>query len=680
MQSAKASSSITALLITTIISVAFIFGFSRQSFADRYVDDDGTYNQATGDCDGTDSCYSTIQGAIDDASSEDVIVCPGTYTECITMKDGVNVTGSPGAKPTISCSGQNTSTVTFQRPISCNLNSFVITHPQALDDGQGILLDGTSGASGTVTTTISNCTIHDIAESAGIKMQGAVNCSIQDSSAYDCKTAGISVGQVGSSSDYVSDGSSITIQGSTIGAVSPLQNLEDGIYIKGSGSVTVTIGGTGADANSIWRNGKSGMRLETITDLTIDNNFIYSNTDTGILLIDVGESGNPAIVQNNTISLNSKAGINIGGASYLTVGSNNTIANNSTSGIAFNMANCVVDPGTPSSAPVTISGNNDIHNNTYAGIGVFDAISTANTVTITQNDIYLNDRGGIRTKDSCKLDITKNSVRDNIRGGIKTGDDSADTIDNGGFTGTPGSANLTIKQNKIYGNGQSGYGAGMDVRHADGTVNNNLVYENHRGGIRFGDWIDEIVNNTVSDNGNDNGTPADQSDDRGGGIIYDDIYAGDAVNDPPEGALPSTNVLIRNNISAFNVTPGFRVGNEPSGETSCPGNPDRNNPVSGDKYRDYNLVYANNGTGETDCNWSLPNTLVMSCAEKQYGGCGADWGSYPDLLYPNDMIADPLFVDRAGDDYQLQGTSPAKSAGDDSNDLGAYGGQDPITW
>jgi parallel beta-helix repeat protein len=456
MKSRKASLFKTTLLVTISLSLTFVFGFTHQSFADLYVDDDGTYDEATGACDGTDPCYSTIQSATNDALSEDVIVCPGTYTECITMEDGVNVVRSTGQTPTIDCTGAGTATVTFENgPMSCNLDGFNITH--SINDGAGVQLDGTLG---TVTTTISNCTIHDIAESAGIQMKGVVNCTIEDNSIYDCGTSGIAVGQLGTS-DNVGDGSSITIQGNTIGATSPNQNQEAGIYLEGSDSVTLTIGGTGADANTIHYNANSGVRLDTITDLTIDNNTIDNNTDEGILLIDVGESGNNAIVQNNTITYNSKAGINIGGASYLNVGSNNDISYNSASGIAFNMGNVVTDPGAPSSGPVTISGNDYIHHNTYGGIGVIDAINTTNTVTITQNDIYLNDRGAIRMKDSCTLEIAENTVRNNVRGGIKTGDDSADP---GGFSGTYGSAHLTIRQNKVYGNGQSGYGGGMDVR------------------------------------------------------------------------------------------------------------------------------------------------------------------------------------------------------------------------
>jgi hypothetical protein len=52
---------------------------------------------------------------------------------------------------------------------------------------------------------------------------------------------------------------------------------------------------------------------------------------------------------------------------------------------------------------------------------------------------------------------------------------------------------------------------------------------------------------------------------------------------------------------------------------------------------------------------------------------------------PNDMIADPLFKDMGGDDYRLQrvsegdpNDSPAIGAGDDSSDMGAYGGSDPL--
>jgi hypothetical protein len=48
---------------------------------------------------------------------------------------------------------------------------------------------------------------------------------------------------------------------------------------------------------------------------------------------------------------------------------------------------------------------------------------------------------------------------------------------------------------------------------------------------------------------------------------------------------------------------------------------------------------------------------------------------------PNDIVANPLFKDMAGNDYRLQrlsegdsNDSPAINAGDDGDDMGAYGG------
>jgi hypothetical protein len=345
MKPTKAFLPTRALFVTITVCLALVAGLSLQSSADIYVDDDGTYDQAAGACDGADACYSAIQSAINDATSEDVIVCPGTYPECITMKNDVNVVSSGGVKPTISCSGTGAA-VEFDpqaAPMTCDLDGFEIKHPAAV--GAGVLLDGLSH---TVTTTISNCSIHDIFDSAGIAVDGQVNGAIIDNTIYDCRRAGIGMGGPPGSSGALSSGSSVTIEGNTIGAQSPNHHQEAGIFILGSGSVTVVIGSTGA-SNLIHYNGKAGIRLDTITDLTIDNNNIENNAKAGILLIDVGTFGvgNEAVVKNNAIRSNSKAGINIGGESYLIVGTNNIIFNNATAGIAFNMGNVEQDAGAP---------------------------------------------------------------------------------------------------------------------------------------------------------------------------------------------------------------------------------------------------------------------------------------------------------------------------------------------
>ena len=447
----------------------------------------------------------------------------------------------------------------------------------------------------------------------------------------------------------------------------------DGFEIKNGGSngcVYLHGTGTGIDSDTTITDclihGSSGPGIkidgsDATTSPVIDNNTIYSNTEEGIYPVDAGSSSQDAVIRNNTIRDNTEAGVNIAGASYVTIGTNNLIHHNY-AGIAFDTGT----PGDPSSAPISIKGNK-IYSNSYTGIFVKDAITGKVTIS-EENDIYSNYRGGISIQNSCELDIIRNKIRDNVRGGIHTGTDQANGV---GFSGSTGSAVLTIKKNKVYSNGESSYGGGIDVRHASGTIYNNLVHHNFRGGIRFGDYITEIVHNTVADNGESG---------LGGGIIYDDLAG--AVNAEPEGTLTDSpnfppDPLIRNNISAFNVKTGLRVGNNPSGLTSCPGNPDRDDPNLGDKYRDYNLLYSNNGTGATDCGWDT-GEYVRSCVEKNYGACGLTVTIPWTMLDPNDIMAAPSFVNREGDNYQLQGDSPAKNAGDDGTDLGAYGGSDPL--
>ena len=95
----------------------------------------------------------------------------------------------------------------------------------------------------------------------------------------------------------------------------------------------------------------------------------------------------------------------------------------------------------------------------------------------------------------------------------------------------------------------------------------------------------------------------------------------------------------------------------------------------------------------------------MSCVNKNFGGCGGKWNlpGPPAILIdgPNNIVADPLFVNR-GVDYHLQSTadgypqnSPAIDVGDTTYgndvslppgegtstiDMGAYGGPDGINW
>ena len=490
-----------------------------------------------------------------------------------------------------------------------------------------------------------------------------------------------------------------TISGNTI------YNNKGGIVLARAdddigGTINVNISGNeihGTSGIAYW----ASIRLEGLTSAVIENNYIHDHFLAGISLGDLASTtirANEisynragiefdsdcvnATVENNEIHHNVRAGINngvdtighpVGGVNFLIVQNNNQIYSNGEAGIAIKYA-----------TSTNTIGLNIIRNNAKAGIQVFKAgLVTVqdnqiyengragirnewdDILTVTGNDIYENRRGGIEIRNGtgtiaqntinqnqnggigiktpCTFEISENQINDNFRGGIHTGEDLAD---GGGYFGTVGDAQLTIKKNKVYGNGQSGFGGGIDVRHAEGTICNNLVYENYKGGIRFGDYIYEIINNTVVGNG-ESGS--------GSGIVYDDL-AGD-VNAFPTGCAP-IGIEIKNNISTDNEMAGIFV-------KICP-----NNVCPSASERDYNLLSRNFGFDDnsTCTGGSYPEN--NQCKYKQLAGCDAN---------PNEIIADPLFENMPNDDYHLQSGSPAENAGDDGFDMGAYGGSDPIT-
>ena len=451
----------------------------------------------------------------------------------------------------------------------------------------GIRLDGLTNG------TIENNNIHD-QNLSGIRLDGVTTATIHNNQINSQQMAGIRL-------DNIDD---ITISDNDI----QYSNIMAGIRFY-SNVVKATVVN-----NQIHENGQAGIRNTGAATLNVqDNNDIFLNSKGGIF---IDSEGSTNTIQENTIRDNLFGGIRVASANSVTVQNNNQIYGNSYGGINNEGTN-----------DLTVSGN-QIYGNGYGGINIQSGIGT-----ITQNTIEQNSRGGIGIKAPCTFEITGNQITGNMRGGMHTGDDSVD----GGYTGAVGDAHLTIKKNKVYGNGQSGFGGGIDVRHADGVIYNNLVYKNYKGGIRFGDDIDEIVNNTVVGNG-------DGENDMGGGIVYDDLSG--AVNEDPSGE-PSSDIPIINNISVYNEKAGIRTG-----VSYCMNS------------RDYNLLCRNNGTTVDTCNESYP------CIRRSLGGCDKN---------SNEIFNNPLFVDPDNDDYHLQSGSPAKNAGDDLNDMGAYGGSDPIT-
>jgi parallel beta-helix repeat protein len=481
-----------------------------------------------------------------------------------------------------------------------------IIHDNGGFQGAGIRLVREPGDTGTITVTIGdsgpggNNTIYGSGTGAGIWLEDLTNVTIEKNYVYDHFLGGISLTKVDNaiirSNETSFNQSGIEFDSTCVNATVEDNQIHDNNRAGINNGVT-TIGhpagggvhrlivqngnniysnGTGGDGsgiiieyagstniikdNTIHHNSSAGIGVNATASVTITHNEINNNTRGGILINDAVSDS--TIDGNNTIHGNLMGGIRIAAANSVTV-EDNQIFSNGYGGIYY--------VGVGGAGFLSVNGT-DIYSNSRGGIEINYDGGDGN---ITRNTIYSNHYGGIGIKTPCTFVISENQIDNNLRGGIHTGDQSAG---GGGFTSAPGTAVLTIKKNKVYHNGLSGYGGGIDVRHAGGTIYNNLVYKNHRAGIRFGDNITAIINNTVVSNGN--ATTATN----GAGIVYDDL-AGDVNAEP--GGYASNEIPIKNNICTNNLKAGIRVNIDPDG--ACP------------TQRDYNLLCQNNGITDITC-------------------------------------------------------------------------------
>ena len=640
----------------------------------------------TGGCD-----YTVIQTAINAVSAAGggtvTVQDSSTYDELIAMKDGVDVVSDPYKAHIRRSSGSGRyQVVTFLGEMTCDLKGFEISN---LVRGAGIFMTG-SGAG--ITATIEDCDVHDCDAGAGIRLDGLVSVTVTGCNLYGNDRPGIATENMGTTVDELATGSTVTVTGGTLGGEGA-GNGKAGIYLWGGSGTTiqVTIGGsTAGDGNIISHNVEAGIRLENIDRVRIENNNIYNNLEAGIVLID-GSTVAPHIKNNKIYNHIGEAGINIGGASEVTIGTGNEVYGNR-AGIVFYVSTNSRLSGNAISEAVTITGN-QIHENTSAGVAVID--NASGTIRIDDNKIYENTLSGVAVFNKCTAEITDNEIYTHAgAAGIFTGTWSGLPPQGGtAFNRANGPATLTIRRNKVYGNR-----AGMRLDHASGTIWNNLVYENSRGGIRFGgdnygtiapsgwpSWgITQIVNNTVADNGSYVDDPAEGiSEDRGGGIEYNDI---NTTVDPITGltryfydrpvCTTQNPVTIKNNVVANNKRGGIKF----CADNSCDD-------------RSYNLYYNN---FQEDC---TAGNCGRMCRCKTLGYCyasginccsevsWADVASFPGTWATGEICGqDPLF----NADYTVQATSPAIDAGDpdpaynddidDRNDMGAFGGPDPILW
>lgn len=509
--------------------------------------------------------------------------------------------------------------------------------------------------------------------SPGIGLRDDSAATILDNIIFKNEGPGIGSGEYG----IFDSGFPIVIKGNTIYSntsgtdvepVFPFPDDGPGIAIKGqkgspTSNVNIIIGGPDAEDRNTIYDCLTGITIEIddsnpqrMGTAVIENNDIHQNS-------------RPNIFANNLLSLTIKGNdLQRGRTSIRTNKIDNLVIQRNImawNGVAGGMR---LDNTTGMES--LLIDNNDIHNNERGGLYIKDR-KTIDNATISNNRIYNNVLGGIMFYDSAShFDIVDNEIHHNSRGGIHTG---KEMYLNQGYGGIPGELNLTIRGNKIYKNGSAGYGGGIDVRHASGTIENNLVYQNERGGIRFGEYITSITHNTVTSNGMWIPKPEDDTFMRGGGIIYSDLTG--ELNGPPSGYLEAP-IIIKNNITYDNYNAGIMTGAINGGPCDI-----------WEGFRDYNLVSKNMGWPETEAEigWMLPWAWIQNL-----GGC------YPPSS--GEIYAAPEFVDYLGDDFHLQPTSAAVDAGDPTfpydvaipsgtppndgtvSDMGAHGGPNAINW
>jgi len=427
---------------------------------------------------------------------------------------------------------------------------------------------------------------------------------------------------------------------------------------------------------------------------TIEYNEIYGSTGnfTGISIQgDMGSTSEAMIIRGNNIHNNATAGgsqyngeiylknVNL---SYILFQNNHIHTSNGRGGVNI----------TAGEHYLYFTGN-EFDNNPFAGVHVsgdntgqvifsgepnftFPASGPSYTDG-SPNLIHNNGRGGISIAYDINMDIISNDIYANAWGAIST-----DQIDPDlgyptylGFSGTPGSAVLDIRKNYIHNNGTAlnTIGGGINARQATVNIQNNVIYKNNRAGIRVGDFVTEISNNTVVANGNVTAG-------MGGGIVYDSSTNLDSM---PTGTLASP-IPVKNNVIAYNEKAAL-LG---LGFTN----------TLGSEERDYNLIYSNNPGAwwwTEDCGYVAAGgdysteLIDFKCLAGQYGFQPLYWdcwqcpgGKTLETEDPGDILDDPVFVSMTTgtEDYQLDTGSPGIGAGESGTDMGAWGGSDPMDW
>jgi len=263
------------------------------------------------------------------------------------------------------------------------------------------------------------------------------------------------------------------------------QNVLAGIRIKGTTPVVIQScdifenGRGGMDIGKesdvriaesrIYSNGRGGVNIEDAKSITIINTRIHNNDRGGMRIQKKKENGTlPITIENDYIYLNSDAGIRCQpdpGNNIDLIVKNNRIFENSEAGIRF-------DNDTHLTAV-----SNYIHHNATAGIIAHESTNPP-VIDIYRNTISFNDGPGIHlyTSITGQIGIRNNWIYDNKRSGIICG-----------FRDTPLSKvmDVDIINNTIVSNGSEEQGSGVrDESSGRVSVINNIIAYNYVAGIR----------------------------------------------------------------------------------------------------------------------------------------------------------------------------------------------------
>ena len=373
----------------------------------------------------------------------------------------------------------------------------------------------------------------------------------------------------------------------------------------------------------------SVLAAEIHPAIIIEDNTIYQNSRSGVRI----RGTSPVMIKNCSLSENGRAGINIEHKADVRI-VNSDIYNNENGGINIDDACfCLIDSDkvhqnhqggirirksgqTRDKASVFKISNNKIFLNKSGGIQTIPLADTIIEMTVNGNDIFHNNRAGIRVENNTRLTAFHNRAYANGTAGIAS-------------YGTAEVAPLLdLYENRIYFNKGAGIHIHSGISGSFG-ISNNWIYNNLRAGIACGLWNDSdlidiaVLHNTIVANG---------SNIMGAGIRNDS----------------NGNVEIINNIIAYNFSTGIMTRN-------C-------------RDASFNLLFANGETSsfdEDDDNYSF---LVEKA---QFSGCSG--------RRRGDLLSKPLFVDPDQYDFSLQDNSPARGAAKEmdlsyfdkfSNDIG----------